>query len=400
MNKRIIFHIDINNAFLSWTAVYLLKKGYKEDIREVPAVIGGDENSRRGIVLAKSPVAKKLGIVTAETLYQARKKCPNLKVFPPNYKWYEQRSNEFLDYLSQYSPNIEKFSIDECFLDMTGTKYLYKDYRKLANKIKEEIREKFGYTVNVGIANNKLCAKMASDFEKPDKVHTLYSEEIEEKLWPLPVADLFMVGKKTASILNRININTVEQLAKADEKLLQKYFKNQAQILKQISWGLDDSKVENRRPKNGSISTTETLPYDYTNKEKLKKILIQQTERLTRQLRAKKQYAHTVAIIYKNNFFQEYSHQEKRNNATNSFKEMYDMVLDLFEKSYKNEPIRLIGIRFSDLVNSRETQLSLFEECKDDKRENIDETLDKINNRFGKTMIFPASLNKNINHQR
>ena len=180
MKERIIFHIDVNNAFLSWTAVLLLKQGYKKDIRKIPSIIAGSESNRHGIVLAKSPVAKKFGIKTAETIYQAKKKCPSIEIYPPNHRWYYEQSKKLFEYLSQYSPLLEKFSIDECFLDMTGTNYLYKDYYQLAVKIKEEVKEKFGFTVNIGIGNNKLCAKMASDFEKPDKVHTLLKNEIEQ----------------------------------------------------------------------------------------------------------------------------------------------------------------------------------------------------------------------------
>ena len=182
MSERIIFHVDVNNAFLSWSAVLLLKNGYKQDIRKIPSIIGGDESQRHGIVLAKSPIAKKYGVVTAETIYSAKRKCPNLQVFPPNHEYYYKKSKELMDYLRNFTPTLEQFSVDECFMDMTGTNYLYKDYVKLAHEIKDNIKLKFGYTVNVGIANNKLCAKMASDFEKPDKVHTLFKDEIETKL--------------------------------------------------------------------------------------------------------------------------------------------------------------------------------------------------------------------------
>ena len=201
--KRIIFHIDVNNAFLSWSAVKLLSEGYKIDIRQIPSIIGGDESSRHGIVLAKSPVAKKYGIKTAETIYSARKKCPDLKIFPPNMEYYKEMSKKMIDYISNYSPDLEQFSIDECFLDLTGTTYLYDDILTLAYKIKDEIFKKFGFTVNIGIGNNKLCAKMASDFEKPNKVHTLYENEIANKMWPLPIEDLFMVGEKTANRLKK-----------------------------------------------------------------------------------------------------------------------------------------------------------------------------------------------------
>lgn len=394
MKERIIFHVDVNNAFLSWTAVLLLKKGYPIDIREIPSIIGGSETERRGIVLAKSPVAKRFGIKTAETIYQAKRKCPNLKVFPPNYHWYYEQSTKLFEYLSQYSPVLEKFSIDECFIDMTGTNYLYKDYYQLAIKIKEEIKEKFGFTVNVGIGNNKLCAKMASDFEKPDKVHTLLKEEVEEKLWPLNVDDLFMVGKRTTEELNKLNIFTIKDLAMASDKILERQFKNQARYLKEAAWGIDNTKVEPRSSKTTSISTTETLTHDYTDEEKLKDILFRQTEDVTRELRKQKQYAKTVAVIYKNNSFRNYSAQSKLPYPTNSTKEIYKLVIEIFNKSYKKDPIRLIGVRLADLQETKERQLTLFEEntIEEDQEEEIQKTIDDINQKFGKSIVAPASL--------
>ena len=394
MKERIIFHVDVNNAFLSWTAVLLLKKGYPIDIREIPSIIGGSETERRGIVLAKSPVAKRFGIKTAETIYQAKRKCPNLKVFPPNYRWYYEQSTKLFEYLSQYSPVLEKFSIDECFIDMTGTNYLYKDYYQLAIKIKEEIKEKFGFTVNVGIGNNKLCAKMASDFEKPDKVHTRLKEEVEEKLWPLNVGDLFMVGKRTTEELNKLNIFTIKDLAMASDKILERQFKNQARYLKEAAWGIDNTKVEPRSSKTTSISTTETLTHDYTDEEKLKDILFRQTEDVTRELRKQKQYAKTVAVIYKNNSFRNYSAQSKLPYPTNSTKEIYKLVIEIFNKSYKKDPIRLIGVRLADLQETKERQLTLFEEntIEEDQEEEIQKTIDDINQKFGKSIVAPASL--------
>ena len=394
MKERIIFHVDVNNAFLSWSAVLLLKKGYPIDIREIPSIIGGSETERRGIVLAKSPVAKRFGIKTAETIYQAKRKCPNLKVFPPNYRWYYEQSTKLFEYLSQYSPVLEKFSIDECFIDMTGTNYLYKDYYQLAIKIKEEIKEKFGFTVNVGIGNNKLCAKMASDFEKPDKVHTLLKEEVEEKLWPLNVGDLFMVGKRTTEELNKLNIFTIKDLAMASDKILERQFKNQARYLKEAAWGIDNTKVEPRSSKTTSISTTETLTHDYTDEEKLKDILFRQTEDVTRELRKQKQYAKTVAVIYKNNSFRNYSAQSKLPYPTNSTKEIYKLVIEIFNKSYKKDPIRLIGVRLADLQETKERQLTLFEEntIEEDQEEEIQKTIDDINQKFGKSIVAPASL--------
>lgn len=396
MTERIIFHIDVNNAFLSWTAVQLLEEGYNIDIRKIPAIIAGDESKRHGIVLAKSPIAKKYGIVTAETIYQAKMKCPNLKIFSPNHEIYQRKSKQLMSYLKAFTPIMEQFSIDECFLDMTGTKYLYDNYLELAYKIKDEIKEKFGFTVNVGIGNNKLCAKMASDFEKPDKVHTLLKNEIKEKLWPLPVNDLFMCGKKTSIELNKMNIYTIKDLAEYDFQKLEKKFKSQAKYLKQAAWGIDESKVEERKDKRQSISTTRTLPHDEENREKLKEVLFMQTEDVCRQLREKKLYASTIAIIYKDKYFKSTTVQEQLENATDNTKEILKKINSLFEKSYNNIPIRLIGVRLANLTKYKNTQVSLFDTEIDDnsKEESIQKTVDKINKKFGSSLIMTASIKK------
>ena len=394
MKERIIFHIDVNNAFLSWTAVYLLKQGFNKDIRKVPSIIGGDEHSRRGIVLAKSPVAKKYGIVTAEPIYQARKKCPILEIYPSNYSWYQEKSNELMEYLKNYSPDQEQLSVDECFLDMTGMNYIYDDLIELAYKIKGEIKEKFGYTVNVGIANNKLCAKMASDFEKPDKVHTLFDNEIKEKLWPLPVNDLYMCGKKTSEELNKLNIKTIGDLANANIKVLEKHFKTYGKYLKESANGIDNSKVEKRKSKNKSISTTTTLPHNYKDIDSLKRIVLNQVEEISRELRDKKLYAKTVGIIYKNKDFISYSAQETFEKPTDNTKEILNKAYKVLEENYKEDEIRLIGVRLSNLTQEKKEQISLFDENEEEGEDVLQKTMDKINNKFGKSIINPASLNK------
>lgn len=393
MKEIIIFHIDVNNAFLSWTAVYLLKNGFNKDIRKVPSIIGGDEHSRRGIVLAKSPVAKKYGIVTAEPIYQARKKCPILEIYPSNYSWYQEKSNELMSYLKNYSPDQEQLSVDECFLDMTGMKYIYDDLIELAYKIKDEIKTKFGYTVNIGIANNKLCAKMASDFEKPDKVHTLFNYEIKEKMWPLPVNDLYMCGKKTAEQLNKLNIKTIGDLANTNSKILEKYFKSYGKYLKEAANGIDNSKVEKRKSKNKSISTTTTLPHNYKDIDSLKRIILNQVEEITRELRDKKLYAKTVGVIFKNKDFISYSAQETLDKPTDNTKEILNKTYKVLEENYKEDEIRLIGVRLSNLTQEKQEQISLFEENKEEGEDILQKTMDKINNKFGKSLINPASFN-------
>lgn len=394
MKERLIFHIDVNNAFLSWTAVDLLKKGYPIDIRTIPAVIGGDEESRRGIVTAKSPVAKKMGVVTAESLYMARKKCPGLKIFKGDYELYRKESNKLYKYFCLFTDKIERFSIDECFLDMTGTELLYPDPIALAYKMKDEIYEKFGYTVNIGIANNKLCAKMASDFEKPNKVHTLFQYEIETKMWPLPVTELFMVGKSSSKILMEIGIKTIEDLAKADLNFLRRKFKSQGDMMHEYANGIDFSPVESKRGKSKSISVTETFPKDIDSVAEFKKILLPQAEKVGRQARREKIYAKTVAVIFKTGDFVSYSHQMKLINPTNITSEIYNHAIDILSKGWKGEPLRLIGIRLSDFTTNNSKQISLFDNIKDTNNDKIQEVMDNISDKYGTGVIIPASLKK------
>ena len=396
MDQRIIFHIDVNNAFLSWTAVKLLNEGYKIDIRTIPSVIGGDESKRQGIVLAKSPIAKKLGIKTAETLYMARKKCPNVKIYPPDYEYYWKTSQKLFTYLNTYSPSMEQMSVDECFLDMSNMHYIYNDLETLAYKIKDDIKNKFGFTVNIGIANNKLCAKMASDFKKPNKVHTLYEYEVEDKMWPLSVEDLFMVGKKSSEKLRKLNINTIGDLAHTDKDFLKRTFGIFGETMWEYANGVDNSEVTSYYERDTkSISTSQTLEKDSDNLPKLKRILLAQTEKVCRSLRKQGMYARTVGITIKSYNFHKYSKQSKFDNATNTTEIIYKKIIELFNNCYKGEKIRNIGVRVTDFTDSIETQISLFDTSLP-KKDKISPVLDDIKDKFGDNIIRPASLYENI----
>jgi len=393
---RIIFHIDVNNAFLSWTATKLLSEGFNIDIRKIPSVIAGDENKRHGIVLAKSPIAKKYGIKTAETLYLARKKCPKLKVFPPDHEYYVKMSKKLFDYLYQFTPDIEIFSIDECFLDMTNTKYLYNNLLDLAYKIKDEIYDKFGFTVNIGVANNKLCAKMASDFEKPNKVHTLYEDEIEKKIWPLDVSELFMIGKSTSEKLRMLGINTIGELAQSDILLLRKHFKNQAVFLKDSANGKDDSPVEAYSDSNKCLSVSETFEADIKDINKIKSILLGQVYKISENLRSQNLYTQTVAVTIKTYDFKNFSKQRKLYTATNSSKDIYINICDLFEEIWDGTKVRNIGVRLSNFVGKRNKQVSIFD-GDDEGDDKIDYIIDNIKDKYGCDSITIASLMKKDN---
>ena len=383
-------HIDVNNAFLSWTAIYLLEHGYKEDIRNTYAIIGGDEKRRAGIVLAKSTPAKTKGIKTAETIYEAKRKCPNLKIFPPNYDFYKKKSNELFTLLSNYTPDIEVASIDECYLDYTKVQKLYGDPLNFAKKIQKEIKDKLGFTVNIGIAENKLCAKMASDFSKPYKIHTLYQNEIKEKMFPLPIEDLFGVGKQTAEKLKYLGIKTIKDLALQNEYNLRKIFKNQAKHLIEIANGVDENEVDPSKTEPKGISNEITLSEDLTSKKDLYKKLSILSEMVAKRIRKENKYAKVVCVILKDNHFRRYSHQKKLKNPINNYEDIYKHSKQILDEFYQNEPIRLIGIRLDDLTEVKIVQTSLFEETSE-KSEKLESIMDEINKKYGKEVLKRAS---------
>lgn len=393
-------HIDVNNAFLSWSAIDLLNKGYKYDIRNSYAVIGGDEKKRSGIVLAKSTSAKKLGIVTAETLYSARKKCKVLKVYPPNFKFYNEMSNKFFSLLRKYTPDIEIASIDECYLDYGKVKSLYGDEITFAYKIKDEIKNTLGFTVNIGIANNKLCAKMASDFSKPDKVHTLYENEVKEKMYPLDVGDLFGIGKRTVPKLNSLGIYKISDLALADPVMLEKYFKNQAYVMIRVANGIDDSIVDSNEYHPSCIGNEITLPHNISSKREAYDKLLILSEYVSKRLRKEEKYVSVVCVTIKDEFLKRRSHQKKLLNETNIEKEIYETACMIFDEFWNGENIRLIGIRLDGLTLSKKYQGSIFENVeKREHDEKIDKLIDNINFKFGKNTIKKAGID-NLNSKK
>ena len=385
--ERQILHVDVNNAFLSWTAVYKLKQGYPIDIRTIPAIIGGDEERRSGIVLAKSPIAKKFGIVTGEPIYFAKKKCNKIEIFPVNFEVFKDYSNKLFKLLSNYTAEIERFSIDECFLDLTN----YMKNRKLldiAYEIKNRVEKELGFTVNVGVANNKLLAKMASDFEKPNKVHTLYEYEIEDKMWPLQVSELFMIGKKTVPKLNNLGIKTIGDLAKANRDLIIKKFGKFGQTMLNYANGIDDSIVNSAIEDPKSISNEVTLPNDVNNIEELNKLLVALAEQVSYRLRKHGLVANTVGVNLKTKDFKNYSHQKTLNYSTSSTKEILNTAKQVLIEMYKKEPMRLIGVKVDNLENKDEIQISFFEN--DKKQEKLDSVLDDLKIKYGYNSITRA----------
>lgn len=397
--ERVIFHIDVNSAFLSWEAAYRIRElGETEDLRQIASVVGGSEESRHGIVLAKSELAKKYGITTGEPLADARRKCPGLVTVPSNFPVYVKYSNGIMKILEDYTPDIEQYSIDESFLDMTGTQNLFGPPIEAAHKIKDRIYNELGFTVNVGVSSNKLLAKMASDFKKPNLVHTLFPEEVPTKMWPLPVSDLFFVGRQTAKRLYSLGIFTIGDLANTDKKIIQDNLKGHGSVIWEFANGIGDSMEDvankNRTPANKGYSNETTLAFDVTDANLAKEILLSLTESVSARVRADKSYVSVVSVYFVDNEFHHSSKQMTLDSATNVTNELYYHACRLFEQLWKGQPIRLLGIHISKASLENHRQYSLFEQQDVEKLSKLDLAIDKIRHKYGDDSIKRATFLK------
>lgn len=398
----IIFHIDVNSAFLSWSATYMLENGYETDIREIPSVIGGDKKARHGIVLAKSISAKSYGIVTGEPLVNALKKCPQLEVFPPDHTLYKEKSNSMISYLKTLTSDIEQVSIDECFLLFTPIAKNYESPIKAAEEIKNTIYEKFGFTVNVGISDKKVLAKMASDFKKPNLVHTLYSHEIKEKMWPLPVSDLYGCGRSSVQVLKTLEINTIGDLAKANPEILRSHLKSHGIGLWEYANGIDASTVEPIQAAAKGVGNSHTLSKDATTKEEAYAVLLTLADSVSQRLRKAGMYASMVSVEIKYSTFKFVSHQCILPGPVNTSRTIYTAACELFDDLWDETPIRLLGIRTSKLTDVLEpSQMTLFDFMPDEnntspstqtkqqskKQLDLELALDKIRDKYGKDAV-------------
>lgn len=403
--KPIIFHIDVNSAFLSWEATYRMRElGETEDLRLITSAVGGSEESRHGIVLAKSESAKKYGVTTGEPLVDARRKCPGLVTVPANFPIYVKYSNAMMKILEDYSPDIEQYSIDESFLDMTGTQNLFGPPIEAATTIKNRIYNELGFTVNVGISTNKLLAKMASDFKKPNLVHTLFPEEVPTKMWPLPVSDLFFVGRQTAKRLYSLGIFTIGDLAKTDKKIIQDNLKGHGEVIWKFANGIGDSMEDvasrSRKPANKGYSNETTLPFDVTDAALAKEILLSLTETVATRVRADKSYISVVSVYFVDNEFKHTSKQITLDSSTNVTNEIYYHVCKLFDQLWNGNPIRLLGVQTSKATNESNRQYSLFETQNVEKLSKLDAAIDKIRNKYGEDSVKRASFVRNEEREK
>lgn len=399
---RIFFHIDVNSAFLSWSALYRLKQGDTVDIREIPSIVGGDQTKRHGIVLAKSVPAKKYGIETAEPVVNAFRKCPTLVNVEPNREFYSEMSHAMMDYLKTISPDIEQASIDECYMDFTPVSGMYESPLACADMIRTEIKNRFGFTVNVGISDRKVLAKMASDFQKPDRTHTLYASEIQKKMWPLSVNDLFLCGKSACRTLNKLGINTIGELATADLGVLSSNLKSHGEMLWRFANGIDDSVVVTEPPETKGVGNSTTLSRDVTDKEEASRILYELSESVSVRLNKHGFLASQISVEIKYATFKSVSRQTVLEDPVSTAKAIHAASDKLFDELWNGDPIRLLGIRTAKLSDvSEPVQMSLFDDAFSDseapethdteKQKNLEAALAQIRNKFGKDAVRRGS---------
>ncbi len=389
---KLIFHVDVNSAFLSWEAMRRVKAG-EADLRLIPAAVGGDRDKRRGVILAKSIPAKAYGVKTGEPVGLALQKCPSLVLVKPDFRLYEMCSAAFMDICRKYAPVVEKFSIDECFLDMSHTERIYDDPVALAYRIKDEIRDTLGFTVNIGIGENKLTAKMAGDFEKPDRVHTLFPHEIKDKLWPLPVESLYMVGSATAAKLKKMHLLTVGDVAAMDEDMLRTLMGDKLGLrLHQFANGIDDTPVAEAPREAKGYSNSTTTEANVTDRDTALRILLALTDSVAARLRSDGAKASSVAVTLRSDAFLDKSHQKKLPRVTDITSEIYATVEDAFDELWdRRTPLRLLGVALGGISWEEETQLSFFDDEEREKARKLDRVVDDIREKFGSGAIKRGS---------
>ena len=372
--KIYIFHVDANSAFLSWSASYRVNVlGEKTDLRSVPSIVGGDQEKRHGIVLAKSTPAKKYGIHTGEAIVTARQKCPGLVVIPPDYGLYVNASRAFI-----------------------GRGQM----KNFACRLKDEIREELGFTVNIGISTNFLLSKMAGDFSKPDKVHTLFPDEIPKKMWPLPVSDLFFVGRATTSKLHRLGIYTIGELAKADDAVIKSHLKLPGQIVQGYARGKDLEPYMFGHETNKGYGNSLTAPVDITSTEYADHLLLSLCETVGTRLRNDNVKISVVSVHITTCEFIHENKQMQLLTATDVTEEIFRAACQVFNKLWdKKTPIRQIGVHTSRVQADGGRQYNLFDLHKFDRLEILNRTIDEIRKKYGEDAVFRASFLKgNVPH--
>lgn len=393
--NRVILHCDMNGFFAS---VELLD--YPE-LRDKPMAVCGDPESRHGIILAKNEIAKRYGIVTAETLWQARKKCPDLETVPPHHKKYQHYSRLINEIYLQYTDMVEPFSVDESWLDVTASQKLFGNGKQIADKIRHQVKKELGLTLSAGVSFNKIFAKMGSDYKKPDATTVITQENYKNILWPLDIRDLFFVGKATADKLQGIGIHTIGQLAGSDRHTVTALLGKQGSIIHDYANGLDQTPVSrfDEREDVKSIGNGSTFRRNLDGIQDIRTAVIALSDTVAVRLRQKKKKAFGVKVDIKDPSLKVISRQQQLDNPTNLAENIADTAVSIIEKSWNlRHPIRMLTVTAINLCpEDQAQQLSLFssENIQNETGEKMERTMDDIRKKFGRNAITFGRIIKN-----
>ena len=392
--SRLIFLVDMNAFFIS------CEMARNPGLKGKPAAVAGDPKKRSGIILAANYEARKYGVATTMVLHEAKKLCPELIIVAPDHELYEKNSKVVMDILSRYTPVVQQNSIDEAWMDLTGCEKLFGSPLDIAENIMETISRELDLWCSIGISENKFLAKMGSELKKPQGITELYVKDVEEKLWPLPVREMYGIGKQTEQRLMDYAIYKIGDIANSNLEFLKSNFGKYGEELYRLSKGIDNSTVvSNPIYDSKSISRSTTLPFDTNDFEYIKNILLSLAEEVGYEARKYGNKGKTIAISIKYEDFTTITRQ-KTVKATYLTRDIYATALKLLEvNKSRNKLIRLLGLGLSNFLEDESEQLSIFDMFEDGRRvqkeETIEKTIDKIRERFGNKKILRGSMLKN-----
>lgn len=392
---RVILHCDMNGFFAS---VELLDYPH---LKDKPMAVCGNPDNRHGIILAKNEIAKAYGVVTAETLWQARKKCPDLQVVPPHHSKYKHYSKLINDIYLRYTDMVEPFSVDESWLDVTGSQKLFGSGKEIADELRQVVKEELGLTLSAGVSFNKIFAKMGSDYKKPDATTVITRDNYKELLWPLDIRAMFFVGKVTADKLLHLGIKTIGELAKADKASLISLLGKQGGVIHDYANGLDMTPVSrfDERERIKSVGNGTTFRRNLVGEEDIRTGVTALSDTVASRLRKYQMKAFGVKVDIKDPQFKVISRQVQLDNPTNLTEVIASTAMDIIKKHWRmRDPIRLITVTAINLCDENQAQqMSLFadENINTDKEERAERAMDDIRQRFGDNAISFGSIIKN-----
>lgn len=389
MDERVILHCDLNNFFASVASI-----GHPE-LREVPMAVCGSIEERHGIVLANNYPAKAAGIKTAMTVVEALRLCPRLICVKPDYRAYMEYSRKVQEIYACYTDQIEPFGIDECWLDVTGSERLFGDGQEIAHRLRGEVKRNFDLTISVGVSFCKVMAKLGSDMKKPDAVTAIEKADLPTKVWPLPVGDLFGIGRHTREKLCDLGIYTIGQLANTDPNVLKTKFGKIGLQMWQFANGKEVSPVrkwgECDPPK--SVSRSTTCKEDLTNARQVRQVLVGLTEQVSADLRRHGFYAGKISLYFRDKNLAWCSRQSTLDLPTRLVKPMVDTAMALLEENWSGIPLRSVGMGASNLIpQTTPIQTGLFFDFADlERKERLEAKVDELRDKMGRDTITRAS---------